>query len=89
MHEAGSQSVAPSSILLRFINWRINYRNHNKIVVIDSDIGYVGGYNVSDEYLGKAAWLLGVIHIRIAGDASLFLVDWNAAIKKEKDVNLF
>lgn len=33
--------------------WRINYRNHRKIVVIDGEIGYVGGINIGDEYLGK------------------------------------
>jgi len=33
--------------------WRANYRNHRKIVVIDGNIGYVGGINIGDEYLGK------------------------------------
>ncbi len=27
-----------------------NYRNHRKIAVIDADIGYVGGINISDRY---------------------------------------
>lgn len=30
----------------------VNYRNHRKIVVIDDNIGYVGGINVGKEYLG-------------------------------------
>lgn len=30
-----------------------NYRNHRKTFVIDSRIGYVGGYNIGEEYLGK------------------------------------
>lgn len=34
------------------INIRFNYRNHRKIVVIDNEIGYIGGYNVAKEYLG-------------------------------------
>lgn len=29
-----------------------NYRNHRKIVVIDGVIGYTGGINIGDEYLG-------------------------------------
>ena len=31
----------------------MNYRNHRKIVVIDGRIGFVGGFNVGREYLGR------------------------------------
>ncbi len=33
--------------------FRLNFRNHRKIVVVDGDSAYVGGHNVGDEYLGK------------------------------------
>ncbi|MDH4122244.1 MAG: cardiolipin synthase [Deltaproteobacteria bacterium] len=33
--------------------WEINLRNHRKIAVIDGKIGYLGGINLSDDYLGK------------------------------------
>ena len=33
--------------------FRINFRNHRKIVVVDGRVGFVGGHNVGDEYLGK------------------------------------
>jgi cardiolipin synthase len=33
--------------------FRVNFRNHRKIVVVDGRIAYVGGHNVGDEYLGK------------------------------------
>ncbi len=38
----------------------MNNRNHRKIVIIDGKIGYVGGFNVGDEYLGKdkKIWIL-------------------------------
>ena len=39
--------------ILPHINTRVNYRNHRKIVVIDGKIGYVGGFNVGDEYINK------------------------------------
>ena len=42
--------------LLRYtqlLNPHINHRNHRKIVVIDGRIGYIGGYNIGDEYLGQ------------------------------------
>ena len=38
-------------------NWlkklRLNFRNHRKIVVCDGRVGFVGGLNVGDEYLGR------------------------------------
>lgn len=49
----------------------VNFRNHRKIVVIDGRIGYTGGINVGDEYLGKdkryQAWR--DTHLRIQGSA--------------------
>ncbi|MEM9997914.1 MAG: phospholipase D-like domain-containing protein, partial [Bacteroidota bacterium] len=32
--------------------FRINFRNHRKIVVVDGRQAFVGGHNVGDEYLG-------------------------------------
>jgi cardiolipin synthase len=38
-------------------NWlkklRLNFRNHRKITVVDGRVGFVGGHNVGDEYLGN------------------------------------
>ena len=65
----------------------VNYRNHRKIVVIDSYIGYVGGINIGKEYLGLDArfgcWR--DTHFRIEGSGSLslrnvFLGDWKAEL---------
>ncbi|KRU17708.1 cardiolipin synthase [Bacillus pumilus] len=36
-----------------FLIYRLNMRNHRKITVIDGKIGYIGGFNVGDEYVGK------------------------------------
>lgn len=33
--------------------FQINFRNHRKMVVVDSTVGWVGGLNVGDEYLGR------------------------------------
>ena len=69
---------------------RLNYHLHRKIVVIDSVIGWTGGFNVGDQYLGKSKkfgpWR--DTHGRIFGTAvftlqEIFIRDWNAsAIKK-------
>lgn len=68
------------------VNLRMNYRNHRKIIVIDGEIGYTGGFNIGDEYLGKGklgAWR--DTHLRLRGDVvhalqTRFLIDWNAAV---------
>ena len=33
--------------------WQLNFRNHRKNVIVDGRVGFVGGHNVGDEYLGK------------------------------------
>ncbi|WP_431030552.1 cardiolipin synthase [Lysinibacillus sp. LZ02] len=68
------------------INPRLNFRNHRKIVVIDGRIGYIGGFNVGDEYLGLKSrfgyWR--DTHMRVEGSSvhplqTRFLLDWNQA----------
>ena len=70
---------------------RLNYRNHRKIYVIDGEIGYVGGLNIGDEYLGKVEryghWR--DAHIRIVGSGVhtlevRFMMDWNAYAKEDE-----
>lgn len=72
--------------VLPLINPRMNYRNHRKIVVIDGKVGYIGGFNVGDEYLGlkeKFGYWRDT-HLRINGSSvqplqTRFLLDWNQA----------
>ena len=68
------------------INFKINFRNHRKLAIIDGKIGYIGGFNIGDEYLGKSEkfgyWR--DTHLRIQGDAVKmmqirFILDWNQA----------
>ena len=68
------------------INFKINYRNHRKLAIIDGHTGYIGGFNIGDEYLGKSDkfgyWR--DTHLRIRGDAvktmqTRFILDWNQA----------
>ncbi|MEZ4687231.1 MAG: cardiolipin synthase [Bacteroidia bacterium] len=70
---------------------RVNYRNHRKIVVVDNEIAFVGGINVSDEYIGNDPELGGHwrdTHLQIIGSAAqclhaVFIRDWYFA-KGEK-----
>lgn len=69
--------------LIAFFEKRLNYRNHRKIVVVDGVVGFVGGINIGDEYLG-ADPKLGFwrdTHLMLYGDAvhdlqRTFLTDW-------------
>jgi len=72
-----------------FLNLRVNFRNHRKLVIIDGKIGYIGGFNVGDEYLGKSK-KLGYwrdTHLQIRGKAvyllqARFFLDWNLSARK-------
>ncbi|MBF4695646.1 cardiolipin synthase [Fusibacter sp. Q10-2] len=70
----------------------LNYRNHRKIVVVDGVVGFVGGLNIGDEYLGKSNrfnfWR--DTHLEIKGEAvyalqTIFLNDWNYVSKQVVD----
>ena len=52
---AGGEVAFFFLLFVPYINPRINYRNHRKIVVIDGKIGYTGGFNVGNEYLGEVS----------------------------------
>ncbi len=65
------------------INFRVNYRDHRKIVVIDNRVAYVGGFNIGREYIDMEEkfghWR--DTHLRITGDAAYmlhgrFALDW-------------
>ena len=44
--------IAVFSPAHRFVSsFYLNYRNHEKIVIIDGQIGYTGGVNLADEYI--------------------------------------
>lgn len=74
------------------INTRINYRNHRKIVVIDGEIGYVGGFNVGNEYVNRGHqfkfWR--DTHLKVKGQAvnelnKRFILDWDYAADENFD----
>ncbi|MDN4606351.1 cardiolipin synthase [Sporosarcina highlanderae] len=88
--DSGGEVAAFFPAILPLINPRLNYRNHRKIVIIDGRIGYVGGFNVGDEYLGhdKRFGYWRDTHLRIEGSAlhplqTRFLLDWNQASDRD------
>ncbi|MFC3418415.1 cardiolipin synthase [Salinicoccus hispanicus] len=80
----GGETKPFSSILSALMRFRLNFRNHRKLVVIDGSIGYMGGYNIGDEYLGRNSkfgfWR--DTHLRMEGQSvhllqERFISDWN------------
>ncbi len=63
--------------------WSLNLRNHRKIVIVDGAIGFTGGMNIGDEYIGRNR-RLGYwrdTHLRLLGPVVLqlqqvFAEDW-------------
>ncbi|MBC5635557.1 cardiolipin synthase [Ornithinibacillus sp. BX22] len=90
LRKAGVQLEAFFPSLIPKINFKLNYRNHRKLAIIDGKVGYIGGFNIGDEYLGKSKkfgyWR--DTHLRIIGDAvqsmqTRFILDWNQASKQD------
>lgn len=86
LEKAGIRTAVFFPPVLGRLNLRINYRNHRKIVVIDGNTGYVGGFNIGREYISlepKFGYWRDT-HLKIRGEAVLgleirFAQDWNYA----------
>lgn len=77
LQAAGVETQCFLQARVAFFNKRMNFRNHRKIVVVDGLVGFVGGINIGDEYLGGNP-KLGFwrdTHLRVEGDAVYFLQD--------------
>ncbi|BEI74731.1 cardiolipin synthase [[Ruminococcus] torques] len=92
LEKEGIQVAEFFPALLGQLQLRVNYRNHRKIIVIDGRVGFVGGFNVGREYLGRdkkfGYWRDTHLCIEGAAVTSLavrFVLDWNYAAKE----NLF
>ncbi len=73
---------------------KLNHRNHRKITVIDGSVGYIGGMNIGDEYMGKkklTPWR--DTHIRVCGSAvayiqKYFALDWEFSTGEQLDLEI-
>ncbi|MFD1428742.1 cardiolipin synthase [Lacticaseibacillus mingshuiensis] len=91
--DAGGKAETFFSSRHLILDFRLNYRLHRKIVVIDDKIGFIGGFNVGDQYVGRdkkfGYWR--DTHLRIIGATALalkvqFLMDWNATVPDDQMV---
>jgi cardiolipin synthase A/B len=83
LRNAGVEIVAFSQVRLPFLSSKFNFRNHRKIIVIDGTVGFVGGLNIGDEYLGRDEYFgfWRDTHLLVKGEAVrtlqlIFLQDW-------------
>lgn len=51
--DAGVQVADPSQSQGPTRRFQINFRNHRKTVIVDGEVGFTGGLNVGDEYMGR------------------------------------
>jgi cardiolipin synthase len=82
LHKAGA-TVAEFLPMRSALLQPVNLRNHRKIVVVDCETAFTGGFNVGDEYKGTmpglGAWR--DVHLQVAGPAAaelqrVFFQDW-------------
>ncbi|MDR2699173.1 MAG: cardiolipin synthase [Candidatus Methanoplasma sp.] len=91
LKEAGVRFKLFHKAVTVLLSPRKQNRNHRKLAVIDGTIGYVSGFNIGDEYLGKSE--LGFWRdtgVRVEGTGAVpintrFFMDWGYATKKRLD----
>ncbi|MDK6804460.1 cardiolipin synthase [Aerococcus sp. UMB7834] len=91
LEEAGAETSGFFSRGYWLVDLRLNFRNHRKLVIIDGDLGYIGGFNIAKEYIGRGP--LGYwrdTHLRVRGEAvqamqTRFIRDWCASMDYSYD----
>ena len=82
LRNAGAYVQSFLPVRFRLNRFKINYRNHRKILVVDGKIGFTGGLNIADRYLyGNKLGKWRDTFVRIEGNAvhglqANFLIDW-------------
>lgn len=88
--DIGVKAYPMMPLRLNSFMYTLNYRNHRKIIVIDGNVGFTGGVNISDKYI-KPVSDLGIwedLHLSLKGPVvnSLHLIfckDYYFASKEE------
>ncbi|GAB6086536.1 cardiolipin synthase [Alkaliphilus crotonatoxidans] len=90
LRDAGVHVYSYDGIIASLLKGKLNHRNHRKILIVDGKVGFVGGFNIGDEYLGRdqAVGNWKDLHIKIEGEAikglqQIFLGDWHYVTKEK------
>ena len=82
MREEGIEILAYLPVHFPSFTSKANYRNHRKLIVIDGQVGYIGGMNIALRYVkgtGRQPWRDTMLRLTGGVVYSLqrtFLVDW-------------
>jgi cardiolipin synthase A/B len=86
---AGGQVVPFLPLNLFRSRMRVNLRNHRKIVIVDAKVGFTGGMNLGDEYLGRSKkfgyWRDQMLRLEgpaMSGLQRIFVEDWDFTTKE-------
>lgn len=88
LEASGAEFAFTHKPKLPFLFYSSQVRNHRKITVIDGHVGYLGGFNIGDEYNDKnpklSPWR--DYHLKLTGEGVVdlqeeFLHDWHRAKK--------
>ncbi len=81
-------------VLFSGLAHKANYRNHRKIVIIDNEVGFLGGINISDKYINpnKIDLFWRDTHILLKGQAIIdlqyiFISDWYFVSGKKMELS--
>lgn len=94
MTDAGIDHEAFMPVLFSKFTRKANYRNHRKIFIIDGAIGYLGGINISDDYVNEPVNYNNTYwrdtHLRIEGHAvkslqAQWMLNWFFVIDQEEE----
>jgi cardiolipin synthase len=83
MRKSGIEIFNFQKVHFPFFSSKVNYRNHRKLIVIDGNIGFTGGFNIADNYI-EGDPELGYwrdTFVKIEGEAvwgiqNIFAADW-------------
>ncbi len=75
----------------------MNYRTHQKIIIVDGNIGYTGGMNLADEYINEVVrfgkWKDNAVRVEgkaVFGLTTIFLQMWGVSVDEDvRDYNLY
>ena len=84
LRAAGAEVFPFMPVRMPALTSKANYRNHRKIVVVDGEVGYLGGMNIADRYIEGDSrlgpWIDTILRLR--GEAvhslqAIFFTDWS------------
>ncbi len=93
MTDAGIEVLPFMPVRFPSLSHKINYRNHRKIIVIDGNIGFIGGMNLALRYVSTRERVWRDMQLQVRGNVvgrlqRIFLVDWQFLRGEEQEMQM-